>query len=239
METTDFLMYYLGKEQIKDLLREYSLKVSGNKDELIRRLIRHPDFDIDDIPFVLYKEELQEICDLLDIPRTGSKDVLWENILSTIGDLSTTNEAYILQEEEYDVIEIEDVEKSVDVSIIEIKYSEKISSSVSSFQVDLVVQNNSPTTEIVQIWHRAGWPEGGSHITPQIKLKKGEEGSENILLPTPSSDGDFTLQLRLLDSSGIQIRDQRFNLEVEVKTSGKEKILKFGKELGRIFISKL
>ncbi|MFX0065810.1 MAG: hypothetical protein ACFFC7_26855 [Candidatus Hermodarchaeota archaeon] len=81
MRKEDVLDYCFYIEIIKHFLRNYDLKVSGRKRVLVSRLLDHPDFDIDDIPDMLNHYQLQEVCDVLDIPRTESKTVLWDRIM--------------------------------------------------------------------------------------------------------------------------------------------------------------
>lgn len=70
----------LFKDEVKDWLDIYDLPISGNKTDLIERLVNSSDFDLEDLPSVVYKESLQSIADLLELPRSGTKPEIWSRI---------------------------------------------------------------------------------------------------------------------------------------------------------------
>lgn len=233
LNISEFLMYHLSKEQIKDFLRAYDLKISGNKDEIIERLISHNEFDIEEIPAFLYKEELQEICDILELPRTGNKDDLWERIIDEVGELE------LLPIIDRTSVAIpEEIEEYIPVNIKELRHPETVSATSTNFQIDLIIQNEGKTDEVVQVWHYAIWDEGGRKKEPPVKLEAGDEYCEEIFLQTPKKEDKFSLIIKLLDSGGILIKDQKLKLDLEVKTEGRDKILKWGKSIGKFLLTR-
>lgn len=240
MEISNFLMDYLSKDQLKDFLRSFDLKVSGNKDELIERLIHHEEFNFEEIPDFLYKEELQEICEILGLSRAGNKSELWSRIIQDIGGIEKPIIANDTRTAKVTVVaEVEEIEEHVDIEIYEIKAPEKILVDSTSFQIDIILQNNGKTDEVIQIWHHAIWNEGGMKTEPLIKLESNQQHCEELILQTPSKEGNFKLIIKLLDSGGVFIKDQKAILEFEVKMSGKNKILKWGKAVGKIILTRI
>ena len=61
---------YFTKDKLADLLEQAKLKKSGNKTELIERLLN---YDISYLLSKLYKEELAEICEEFGIPKKRTK----------------------------------------------------------------------------------------------------------------------------------------------------------------------
>ena len=76
---------YLYKEDVQDLAASYGLKVSGNKDEIIKRVLNCENFELEDITSCLYKEDVQDICRDLGLSPSGSKDDLWNSIVEELG----------------------------------------------------------------------------------------------------------------------------------------------------------
>ena len=114
----------------------------------------------------------------------------------------------------------------------------ELSPDVTSFNVEVKIQNNNPKSTILKIWFNALWANGKMGETPLFRAKGGEQ-SKMLLLPTPSEEGDYNLELHLLDQEGILIEDQFVQVPIEVKLSGVKKLIKWGKMLGLLFLPKI
>lgn len=84
MKVEKFVSKYFYKEDLQDLLEREGLKVSGTKNELIRRLRRDANYDI--LQFIAYldKDELKFICEDLDLKKTGTKNELADRVFEEI-----------------------------------------------------------------------------------------------------------------------------------------------------------
>ena len=84
MKVEKFVSKYFYKEDLQDLLEREGLKVSGTKNELIRRLRRDAKYDI--LQFIAYldKDELKFICEDLDLKKTGTKNELADRVFEEI-----------------------------------------------------------------------------------------------------------------------------------------------------------
>jgi hypothetical protein len=70
-----YLLYtYFSKESLKDLAFEYNLKIGGNRDDIIERLVSEKAILLKNILNVLNKEQLLSICDDLDIDSKFFKE---------------------------------------------------------------------------------------------------------------------------------------------------------------------
>jgi len=80
------VLNYASLEDLRDLLEEAELKKSGNKKQLIERIINETGYTPDYILSQLFtKDELIEICRMMDLPSTGDKTTIINRILSEIG----------------------------------------------------------------------------------------------------------------------------------------------------------
>ena len=77
----EILDSYFTKDDLADLLERAELKKSGNKRELIERLLNESNYDLSYLLSMLYREELAEICENFSIPKKGSKQAMIEEIL--------------------------------------------------------------------------------------------------------------------------------------------------------------
>ena len=248
MKLQRFLQDYCTKENVQDLLRRFDLPVSGNKNELVSRLMpeNNPDFgETSVIAHGLYKEELQKICDRLDIPRSGTKEEIWERILYTTGlpeevlppELPDDQMLGPLSEDFLnDILRSDDDLYLLNIYIKEIKCPESIPSSSTSFPISMVLKNEGTSKERVQIWHNAVWPEAGSKTEPPFQLDLEEMHTENIYLPTPSIEGKYNLIIKLLDSSGRTLKSETQKLEFQVTKRRNDRILKWGKIVGKALL---
>ncbi len=84
MDLQKFIDNYLNKEDIKELTSEFDFKQTGSKKEIIERLIFDPDFEPEDITTVLYKEDVQDFCEDLDLGVSGTKGDLWDNFVDKL-----------------------------------------------------------------------------------------------------------------------------------------------------------
>ena len=113
----------------------------------------------------------------------------------------------------------------------------ELSPDVTSFNVEVKIQNNQKST-ILKIWFNALWVNGKMGETPLFRIKQGEQ-IKTLLLPTPLEEGKYNLELHLLDEEGILIEDQFIQVPIEVKLSGVKKLIKWGKQLGLLFLPKI
>jgi len=84
MKLKEFMDKHLYKEEVQDLAAEYDLKVSGNKEEIMDRVLSCEDFDLEDLTRYFYKEDLQDICRDLGISPSGTKDDVWDRIVEEL-----------------------------------------------------------------------------------------------------------------------------------------------------------
>jgi hypothetical protein len=84
----EYLLYtYFSKESLKDLASEYNLKISGNRDDIIERLVLEKNILLKNILNVLNKEQLLSICHDLDIDSKFFKESTIENIIQKIKEI--------------------------------------------------------------------------------------------------------------------------------------------------------
>jgi len=75
---------YFTKEGLADLLERAELKKSGNKIELIERLLNESNYDISYLISMLYRDDLIEICEEFDIPKRRTKQEMIDEISGRI-----------------------------------------------------------------------------------------------------------------------------------------------------------
>ncbi len=86
VEFLEFLLdKFLYKEELQDLLDDLDLPVSGNKDELIDRIVQSGMIDESYVLSMLNKDILVEICDFLELETRGTKAELKKRILKNVG----------------------------------------------------------------------------------------------------------------------------------------------------------
>lgn len=85
MNVKKFMDKHLYKEEVQDLAAEYGLKVGGNKEEIMDRILKCEDFDLEDLAKYFYKEDLQDICRDLSLSPSGTKDDVWDRIVVELG----------------------------------------------------------------------------------------------------------------------------------------------------------
>lgn len=77
---------FFYKEDLQLMLDELELPVSGNKDELIDRIIESGEIDeIEIIRTWMVKDQLQDLCDTLELKRTGKNEELIDRIFEYLG----------------------------------------------------------------------------------------------------------------------------------------------------------
>ena len=80
------LLEYASKNALKDLLDETDLKKSGNKPELIERIVDESGFTPNYILERLFsKQALKDLCIELDLPSSGDKTTLIDRITTKFG----------------------------------------------------------------------------------------------------------------------------------------------------------
>ena len=83
--TIDQLLYskkYTKVESLQEILKNINLPFSGNKTQIIERLLDETKIGVEELINSLFgKNELREICIDFGLPRSGNKDVLIERIL--------------------------------------------------------------------------------------------------------------------------------------------------------------
>lgn len=80
MNNYQILLKYFSSARLNDIMQFYSLPTFGSKDERIDRLLKSDQFDPNELPDLLYKTELADICYAFDIKRSGNKMTLWKRI---------------------------------------------------------------------------------------------------------------------------------------------------------------
>ena len=85
ISTIDQLLYskkYMKVESLQEILKNVNLPFSGNKTQIIERILYETKINIEGIIDSLFgKNELREICIGFDLPRSGNKYILIERIL--------------------------------------------------------------------------------------------------------------------------------------------------------------
>jgi hypothetical protein len=84
MQIDEFMGRYFDKESLKDILDDNDLSVSGNKDDLIDRIIDEINPSIEDLCEYLDKDDLIDICDDLDLSSSGSRDTLIDRVIEEL-----------------------------------------------------------------------------------------------------------------------------------------------------------
>lgn len=79
-----FVLGYLGKEDLQDLCDELDMPVSGNKEDLVFRILGDPSFTPEMALSFVDKEGLKEICQELGLRTQGVREELEERIRRAI-----------------------------------------------------------------------------------------------------------------------------------------------------------
>ncbi|OLS18856.1 MAG: hypothetical protein HeimC2_43890 [Candidatus Heimdallarchaeota archaeon LC_2] len=225
MLLSDFLMDYVYDESIKEILRFYNAKLSGVKAVKIERLIKLDDFHVEELPDFLYREEIQDICDALELPRSGKKDDLWERILEEIEGL------------EYRKSKMRTSKKNeLPIQIQSIAYQEVLSLSDTSLIIDIKIKNNTLNNEVVILSHYSAWSEGQERKEDPISISPGEIHNSSILLQTPKENRKYKFQVKLLNENNLQYKRQAYLFEFEIKKSRKDKILQVVSNVGEVIV---
>lgn len=94
------ILNYASLEDLKNLLEEARIKKSGNKRQLIDRIINETGYTPDYILSWLFtKDELIEICRIMGLPSTGDKTTIINRILSEIGFKEVRRQKKVSEEE--------------------------------------------------------------------------------------------------------------------------------------------
>lgn len=75
---------YFTKDELADFLEQAKLKKSGNKIELIERLLNESNYDISYLLSKLHRDDLIEICEEFDIPKKRTKQEMVDEITGRI-----------------------------------------------------------------------------------------------------------------------------------------------------------
>jgi len=86
MNVEEFIDRYFYKEWVQDLLERANLPYRGIKQELILRLRQEGNCDLFQLMDYLDKDDLKEICDDLEIPRSGRKYEIVRRILNKLSE---------------------------------------------------------------------------------------------------------------------------------------------------------
>jgi hypothetical protein len=92
MKLNELLKKNFFKDDIKDTLYELNLPVSGNMDELIKRLLKSTKNDPVETLNVFNKEDLQIILENYDLPKSGKKADLIDRIVDKLLDVPKKKE---------------------------------------------------------------------------------------------------------------------------------------------------
>lgn len=79
-----FILEYLGKVELQDICDDLDVPVSGNKEDLVFRILGDPAFTPEMALAYVDKEGLKEICDALGLRTQGVRDELEERIRRVI-----------------------------------------------------------------------------------------------------------------------------------------------------------
>ena len=106
----NLLNKYLSKEDLQKLSKKLHLKTSGNKGNLINRILGSPDFNLNVLQRTFTKTELKNICAEMKLETTGTDIVLWNRILVEKGIIDRNQELIDSPDE---LSQIEDAKKEI------------------------------------------------------------------------------------------------------------------------------
>lgn len=81
MDRNELLGRYFYKEDVQDILDDFNLPVSGNKEDLIPRLLSGTSITFAELVDMLNKDTLKSICEDYDLPVGGNVDDLKERVM--------------------------------------------------------------------------------------------------------------------------------------------------------------
>lgn len=84
MKVEEFIDRYFYKGGVQELLERAGVQSKGAKKELIVRLREEANYDFFQTMSCLQKDDLREVCEDLNLPSSGKKDVLVKRILKEI-----------------------------------------------------------------------------------------------------------------------------------------------------------
>lgn len=125
-------------------------------------------------------------------------------------------------------------ERKPTITITEVNGPKEVSPETTSFEIQLIIHNSSSQKQPLIIWFHALWSNGQMGARPTFYAKEGVN-TIRIPVPTPLNDGEYYIEIQLLNQEGLLIENQIIQVPFEVKTSGIKKLLKWGKYLGMMF----
>ncbi|KKK51724.1 hypothetical protein LCGC14_3112090, partial [marine sediment metagenome] len=210
MDIREFLDYYFYKEDIQHWLEQSELTKTGNKNELIDKLVDDDEFDLEDIPNLYYKDRLQEMCDDLEIPRSGTIQEIWirisEILIELIDDLHMYSSQVDLIIDDDNSIHI--VENEGCLKIILIEYPEKIDLSSNSIRFIVHAENNCELETKACIWYDPTWVNRERKTNPFFRVRGNSSKVTSFVIPTPNGEGEFLTIVKLLDYEKVGFEDQ-------------------------------
>lgn len=102
--------------------------------------------------------------------------------------------------------------------------------------LEIKIDNISDQEQLVQVWQEYTWQNSESKVNPPLKLQSQSRTITKIIYPTPNLEGIHYFQIKLLNQEGIQIKDQSYELEIEVRRTSKEKILSIVSKVGELLV---
>jgi hypothetical protein len=90
MNIFNFIIDFFSNERLQRILNNYSLNSLGTNRELMIRLVKYENFDVNALIKFFYKQELKNLCIVYGQKNPGNKNELW-NILVQEVDSSVKN----------------------------------------------------------------------------------------------------------------------------------------------------
>ncbi len=75
---------YLTSYDFSRLVRKFKLNTGETRALLIDQIVTNPDYNLNELGQVIGKDRLKSICRFLKLPVTGSKEKLWEQIVTIL-----------------------------------------------------------------------------------------------------------------------------------------------------------
>ena len=132
MNIKQFLDEFFVKEEVKDIALHFGHSTTGKKNEIIDRIVFCKDFKVKEFSEYFSRDQLYILCWNLSLPVSGTKDELWDRIVTKfrldkeipiieevpeeklsiqLPEVETISEQQLVEEQEVDAetIEIEDI----------------------------------------------------------------------------------------------------------------------------------